>query len=243
MNKRILPLIGMVLLSGSAAAQESVLYENPYNPAGGGDCSFSGACSFPGTVQDAQSFTLSSAATIQAVSIIVSDYGPAPNQTYNWSIYAAAGGLPTGPPATFENTGRPTVLPIVLGEAFGPGSGQPDTYSYLNVIPSPDPSEHLLDWVNEVTIDTNSVTLGPGTYFFAVAGLGPSIRPENWDQGINNTGSAISNYGVWSTNTQVDGFAMTVIGTKAPEIDPSSAMSALTLLLGGLMVLRGRRGE
>ncbi len=35
---------------------------------------------------------------------------------------------------------------------------------------------------------------------------------------------------------------MTVIGTvSAPEIDPSSSASALTLLLGGLMVLRGRR--
>jgi hypothetical protein len=30
---------------------------------------------------------------------------------------------------------------------------------------------------------------------------------------------------------------------KAPEIDPSSAMAGLTLMLGGLAVLRGRRGK
>jgi hypothetical protein len=29
----------------------------------------------------------------------------------------------------------------------------------------------------------------------------------------------------------------------APEIDPASAVSALTLLAGGLAVLRGRRGR
>ena len=45
MNEKILPLIGMVLLSGPLAAQESVLYNNPYNPAGGSDCSISAACS------------------------------------------------------------------------------------------------------------------------------------------------------------------------------------------------------
>jgi hypothetical protein len=30
---------------------------------------------------------------------------------------------------------------------------------------------------------------------------------------------------------------------KAPEIDPSSAMAGLTLMLGGLAVLRGRRSK
>ena len=29
--------------------------------------------------------------------------------------------------------------------------------------------------------------------------------------------------------------------TRAPEIDPASAMAGLTLLVGGLAVLRGRR--
>jgi hypothetical protein len=30
---------------------------------------------------------------------------------------------------------------------------------------------------------------------------------------------------------------------KAPEIDPSSAMAGMTLMLGGLAVLRGRRSK
>jgi hypothetical protein len=33
----------------------------------------------------------------------------------------------------------------------------------------------------------------------------------------------------------------TAVPLKAPEIDPASALSALTLLLGGLAVVRGRR--
>jgi hypothetical protein len=31
--------------------------------------------------------------------------------------------------------------------------------------------------------------------------------------------------------------------TAAPEIDPASAVGGLTLLLGGLAVIRGRRGK
>jgi hypothetical protein len=46
---------------------------------------------------------------------------------------------------------------------------------------------------------------------------GPSSRPN-------------SGYGVWSV-------------TSAPEIDPTSAFSAVTLLLGGCFVLRGRRAR
>jgi len=40
-------------------------------------------------------------------------------------------------------------------------------------------------------------------------------------------------------------FSVSVTGTTmaAPEIDPASAMSALTLLLGSLAVLRGRRAQ
>jgi hypothetical protein len=34
----------------------------------------------------------------------------------------------------------------------------------------------------------------------------------------------------------------TLLAVRAPEIDPASAISALTLLFGGLAVLRGRKG-
>jgi hypothetical protein len=37
--------------------------------------------------------------------------------------------------------------------------------------------------------------------------------------------------------------ADTVAVTSAPEIDPASALSALTLLVGGIAVMRGRRNK
>jgi hypothetical protein len=37
--------------------------------------------------------------------------------------------------------------------------------------------------------------------------------------------------------------AHTDIVVKAPEIDPASAMAGLTLLAGGLVVLRGRKAK
>jgi hypothetical protein len=39
----------------------------------------------------------------------------------------------------------------------------------------------------------------------------------------------------------VCGVASASVVASAPEIDPASAMSGLTLLLGGLAVIRGRR--
>jgi hypothetical protein len=46
--------------------------------------------------------------------------------------------------------------------------------------------------------------------------------------------------GVGAAATFVDELTVTPV-TAAPEIDPASAVSALTLLLGGLVILRGRR--
>jgi hypothetical protein len=37
--------------------------------------------------------------------------------------------------------------------------------------------------------------------------------------------------------------AATAIVARAPEIDPASAMAGLTLLAGGLAVLRGRKAK
>jgi hypothetical protein len=52
-----------------------------------------------------------------------------------------------------------------------------------------------------------------------------------------NSGPVI--VGTQASSTFVD--QLKVSSYKAPEIDPASAASALTLLLGGLVVLRGRR--
>lgn len=235
MRIKIPATIILALFAASSGAQQA-LYENAYNPSGGNACNYSGACSFPGTVQDAQSFTLTTAATVSSISFIVADPSAVPvENAYNWSIYAAAQGLPTGAPGPTLG-GNPTVLPVISGEAFKSNvSGI--TYSYQNIAYNPANSFDAA-YTNEVTINVGTA-LRSGTYFFAISGLGSSVIPEGWGQGSDSSGAANSNYGVWSTLPQ--SFAMTVVGTAAPEIDPAAAMSVLTMLLGGLTVLRSRR--
>jgi hypothetical protein len=43
--------------------------------------------------------------------------------------------------------------------------------------------------------------------------------------------------------TQIDDLVIASTASSAPEIDPASAASGLTLLLGGLLVLRGRKRQ
>jgi hypothetical protein len=76
-----------------------------------------------------------------------------------------------------------------------------------------------------------TLTLNPGETIWVMAGLsalapnGSSIDPTFTTQ--------------WSNSANL----VTGVGTvSAPEIDPASAASGLTLLLGSLLVLRGRRG-
>jgi hypothetical protein len=58
--------------------------------------------------------------------------------------------------------------------------------------------------------------------------------------GIQNETLLDSNLNVIS-DTTTGGSVMVTATTTVPEIDPASAMSALSLLLGGLAVMRGRR--
>ena len=73
--------------------------------------------------------------------------------------------------------------------------------------------------------------------------------------GLNHVGIAVPSIAAdsaayantWSSNPRL-GFAvhprvMTSDMTAAPEIDPAGAMAGLTLLAGGLAVLRGRRSK
>jgi hypothetical protein len=245
MNKKYLPLIVLVLLSGTASAQVTLLYDNPYNPSGGSDCQFTQACGGNFESQLAQSFTLNTAATIEAVSFTTTDPG-APIR-YNWSIFSAADGLPAGPPGPISlPSDSPTVLPIVSSTEIVPlGSGQPGTFTYLNLVPKP--ADGICCAVNQVTIDTGPLNLAAGTYFFALESDGSEIDYEGWAAGLNSTGGASGAFSVWSKDTVVSSFAIEVIGTpasvSAPEISSSSAVGAVMLLIGGLLVLRGRRGS
>jgi hypothetical protein len=235
MNTKILALLGTVLMSGSVAAQQT-LYSNPYNPTGFNDCAFSSGCQTPGSISNAQLFTLGSAATVQSVSFTAIDPRVNPENSYEWAIYTDSGGLPAGPPGP-PVAGNPTVTPLVSGQAFRPGSGESNVYSELNIGGSAD------GLVDVYTISIGSVTLGPGNYFLALEGFGAETSFQGWAQGLNDTGAASSSFGVWSPGSTggIGGLAMTVRGTSAPEIDPALGIGGLTLLFGGLAVLRGRR--
>jgi hypothetical protein len=237
MSNKVLALIGVTLLSGSASA-EQILYSNPYDPAGNSsNCFFSSGCQIPGTQAEAQLFSLSNAATLQTVSFTASDPKISPQNSYEWAIYADKDGLPTGPAGPLLG-GNVTVVPLASGDVFRPGSGQSDTYSVVNIGGS-DPS--LID---VYTFSLGSVNLGAGNYFLALEGFGPETSYQSWAQGLNNSGAVSSEYGVWSSGVgggPPGGLAMTIKGMSAPEIDPSSIMGGLTLLLGSLTVLRGRR--
>jgi hypothetical protein len=65
---------------------------------------------------------------------------------------------------------------------------------------------------------------------------------RNWI-GVTQSGDADPAWKPHAIRTGVKGGSVTVTSTKAPEIDPASAVSALTMLLGGLAVLRGRRAR
>jgi uncharacterized ion transporter superfamily protein YfcC len=56
-----------------------------------------------------------------------------------------------------------------------------------------------------------------------------------------NAGSSRPHYTYASVNHQSQTNAISETVTAAPEIDPASAISAFTLLAGGLAVVRGRR--
>jgi hypothetical protein len=77
-----------------------------------------------------------------------------------------------------------------------------------------------IDDVNKITFKT---TVNLGTFYCCPPNSGPII--------IKTTGP---------DETFVGSLTLNSVG-KAPEIDPATAVSALTLLVGGLLVLRGRR--
>lgn len=81
-----------------------------------------------------------------------------------------------------------------------------------------------------------------------VAGQTYTLSFSLWDDSRQINASQITNDGVYGIDVLAyAGLAIPVEGGPppgaAPEIDPASAMSALTLLLGGLTVLRGRKSK
>ncbi len=241
MSKKILPLIGMALLSASAA-QGAVLYENPYDPqgiVGNNGLGPSNGLNW----QTATLIDLSNTSTIGAVSFTVEDLRAYPESLYSWSIYTDVNGMPSGAPTGIISgiTGTEIYAPIVSGQAVvsNPQEGQ-SIYSWRTLVPGSGPNGDYS--TNVVTIKTGQITLSAGDYFFALAALGPETSSEGWAPGKYDTGNVYSANGSFGGSpAPAGGAAITVFGTSAPEIDPASAASGLTLLLGTVAVVRGRR--
>lgn len=224
MDKRLLGLMGL-MFAGPLVAQQT-LYSNPYDPSGPGDCGFSSGCQIPGSQADAQLFDLSRSATLRSVSFTVSEPYKSPETSYEWAIYSDKGGLPFG-------------AALASGFAFRPGLGESNTYSVVE----DGKVKGGFGWIDTYTFATGAVALKTGDYFLALEGFGPESSYQSWLEGKNDTGAASSEYGVWSARSTdgLGGLALTVKGTYAPEIDPSSVVGALGLLAGGVAVLRGGR--
>ena len=234
MSKKILPLIGIVLLSASAV-QGAVLFDNPYYPQGTGG----GSLEPDVPAQSATAIILANTSTIQAFSITVQEVFTEPESVYTWSIYKDVNGMPSGAPGPISGvSGAPTYLPIVSGQAAmnDPSPGQ-SVFSWTNLVPGT--NQYGWNAINEVTIKTGPVTLAAGDYFLALSTQGSEVGGEGWLSGAYNTGDVYSWVGAF-VPVSAGGDAITVYGTSAPEIDPSSAIGGLTLLFGGLAVLYGR---
>lgn len=66
-------------------------------------------------------------------------------------------------------------------------------------------------------------------------GLGSAAFAGQW--------APIRHSGIWAAHDFAGGNGSTSMTAAAPEIDPAGALSALTLLLGGLAVVRGSRSK
>jgi hypothetical protein len=101
-------------------------------------------------------------------------------------------------------------------ESHGCGSGNISLFSYLTTAAC---SSQNLSWLGEFQFSTSSAS-------FIFSALDNPVASS-----VATSGFVIPEGGTFSaTQTQT-----------VPELDPASAASGLTLLLGGLMVLRGRK--
>ena len=69
-------------------------------------------------------------------------------------------------------------------------------------------------------------------------GCGTLVSPGVFDLSVNTGSTPIAHVVIDGAFQGIDKFSYT---TMAPEIEPASAASGLTLLVGGLLILRGRR--
>jgi hypothetical protein len=159
-----------------------------------------------------------------------------PSTTFAGSFTFNAGGTcfgsaaycPTGttPELTHVNISDPLSLdppggPFAFTQAFGGGKSLSFSDTYFGT----PPTSSFVFFLN-FTIDA------------PLGGAATSIGLNNisFDTSSNVTG-------IWSCGGTPGVTCPTATLTKAPEIDPASAVGGLTLLLGSVIVLRGRRAR
>lgn len=234
-------LFGFAWLIGSLGAHaQSTLYTNGTSASLADACQYSSGCTAGGTLQDAQQFTLQGNSVVSSMTVALTDNNPNPaDSIYNWAVYSeGSNGLPTG------------AQPLVSGMGSIDGKNGPQ-YTYTSAWDQP--TYDYGQYYNWLTLNTGSLNLSSGSYYFTISGSG-LLPPEGgfansfegWVESVTNTGAAVSNNGIWSAGSDfpgVDGLSLTVTGSQiaAPELSPSTSIASLTLLLGILMVCRGRR--
>jgi hypothetical protein len=218
MSKKILPLIA-ILLVGSASAQIEIdasdypIGTNISNAIPGVSLSFT-TLSSPGERP-------SLGTSLSSVSYTASPLSVELGTMQNGDTYSVLGGY----------TGGDTFQKLILVQFAQPISA----FSFVSLNDAGDPS--VADLFNSSGIDIANLVFG-----------GPCAvsNPTGFCDYFNTGGSYQSSTPISTMmigSTSAAGYVLSIDATRvsAPEIDPTSAASGLTLLLGGLLVLRGRR--
>lgn len=221
-------LLGMILMSGAASAQ--VTYDYVGQPitvtvdtatSSGGPAPYTETFPMLGSITLAQALNPNEA-NQQVVPLAYSfsnTGGPQSGATLSYD--PAAVGPPTGSIGTYGNTAYLVpggANPITSGWAAGYGSLP--TLTFYTVGGSITAFDMTFAGFNDYIQESLTLT-SSGDSFFGTYCNAHCIGYAAQEEGSNQAG------GTWSA-------------VAAPEIDPTSLASGMTLLLGGLLVLRGR---
>jgi hypothetical protein len=244
MNGKILGLLAVVTMAGSMTATAQVTTLNfqggefgglaSYLPTGfvgpqdGSDPNFP-TSDFTG--QLIASITLDGSVKAHDLSLVSYSFGVSGYDYVDGVKTSASVGLTTGP-APYINVSSQTDFCDLLGDCIDITTSKHGriTGAVINISGSNYNS----------SADTISINSGGASIFneYEQNGTCQNQLPYGVPAGTPYTGPTI-NPCILSGSTQHGGWKVTT--ARAPEIDPASATSGLTLLLGGLAVLRGRR--
>jgi hypothetical protein len=218
-------IVGVSAACGMAmAANAGVVFNNPYDGSGAGDCSWSTTCAAEvGRGDDfaAQEFTLGSGTTITSGGFSeLPGYAGYAVTSVNWQILDANGS--GGLPGTLVASGTGAVTSYTVG-AFGAPEG---------------------------LFTIGSISLASGTYYLAIQGVSPDFE-EYLAEGVAGSGDANTSDGgtTWTSGYYCggDGDCMPSVAIElfgGSEVPEPAAWALMLIGFGGLgTALRMRRGK